>query len=216
MEVSRQAASPAPKRNKPKSDYMEAFREKGRKKREASEGVAAKRRGRPEGEAAAAGEVASTSTSTSTQAPPTRPPPPPPTQRRQNTSTLTTEEIMLQAVLDLSMGVIPVAERRDRAPEVVSGVEMTYESLVALEDVQVPLAEELLYLVPTGSADADDAVSVCAVCTEQYEVGEELQVLPCSHSFHKDCISPWLGRHSKYCPVCKAEVTREALLGSIL
>ena len=52
--------------------------------------------------------------------------------------------------------------------------------------------------------DADDN-GQCIVCLVEYEVGDEVRLLPCMHRFHNECISPWLAR-SPYCPMCKLSV----------
>ncbi|KAL7433872.1 hypothetical protein ACHAXH_005005, partial [Discostella pseudostelligera] len=44
--------------------------------------------------------------------------------------------------------------------------------------------------------------SSCAVCLEQYQVGETLRTIPCFHTFHASCIDPWLAQRAE-CPVCK-------------
>lgn len=44
----------------------------------------------------------------------------------------------------------------------------------------------------------------CVICLE--ELTEEVSVLmPCSHSFHGDCIEKWL-KTSHYCPICRFEM----------
>jgi len=42
----------------------------------------------------------------------------------------------------------------------------------------------------------------CAVCKDEYALNEKVIELPCSHTFHKDCIVPWLKQHNT-CPVCR-------------
>ncbi|CAM9980387.1 unnamed protein product, partial [Hapterophycus canaliculatus] len=46
---------------------------------------------------------------------------------------------------------------------------------------------------------------VCAICLETYEDGDSLTGLPCRHSFHAQCIGPWLSGKSALCPMCKTE-----------
>lgn len=43
----------------------------------------------------------------------------------------------------------------------------------------------------------------CAICLEDFLPGESLIILPCKHSFHSNCITPWLTERSSTCPLCK-------------
>ncbi|CAN6348938.1 unnamed protein product [Urochloa humidicola] len=47
----------------------------------------------------------------------------------------------------------------------------------------------------------------CAICFEDFEDGEEVSVMPCSHrhEFHPNCIGKWLAR-SNTCPLCRHEL----------
>lgn len=44
--------------------------------------------------------------------------------------------------------------------------------------------------------------TTCAICCEDFQNGEQLSELPCSHTFHVQCITPWL-RRSASCPCCR-------------
>lgn len=41
----------------------------------------------------------------------------------------------------------------------------------------------------------------CTICTEDFSVGEDVRVLPCSHKFHPACVDPWLTNVSGTCPL---------------
>ncbi|XP_074273319.1 receptor homology region, transmembrane domain- and RING domain-containing protein 2-like [Silene latifolia] len=47
--------------------------------------------------------------------------------------------------------------------------------------------------------------STCAICLEDYVVGDRLRVLPCRHKFHAQCVDFWLCTWRTFCPVCKRD-----------
>jgi hypothetical protein len=42
-----------------------------------------------------------------------------------------------------------------------------------------------------------DVGESCAICLSEYEEGEELRVLPCKHSFRRECIDAWISRQAR-------------------
>ena len=46
----------------------------------------------------------------------------------------------------------------------------------------------------------------CSVCIESFKNGDDVMCLPCFHTYHKNCITPWLKTKST-CPVCKHQIT---------
>jgi hypothetical protein len=41
----------------------------------------------------------------------------------------------------------------------------------------------------------------CSICTDDFERGQDVRVLPCHHQFHPTCIDPWLLNVSGTCPL---------------
>lgn len=48
----------------------------------------------------------------------------------------------------------------------------------------------------------------CAVCQSDFEGMDRVRLLPCKHTFHCECIDPWLAK-STCCPTCRGHVVPE-------
>jgi len=48
----------------------------------------------------------------------------------------------------------------------------------------------------------DEEGRKCIICLGEFEHGEEMRFLPCTHRYHRVCIDPWLETHQT-CPSCK-------------
>ena len=49
----------------------------------------------------------------------------------------------------------------------------------------------------------------CCICLNEYELNQELRVLPCAHHFHKPCVDEWLVVNST-CPTCRMSIYENA------
>lgn len=54
---------------------------------------------------------------------------------------------------------------------------------------------------PGQEGKGQEANFACPICTDDFVKGQDLRVLPCNHSFHPDCIDPWLVNVSGTCPL---------------
>ncbi|MBA0843291.1 hypothetical protein Goarm_000493 [Gossypium armourianum] len=63
------------------------------------------------------------------------------------------------------------------------------------------LVKEMLKTVRIEVGDEED----CMICLEELEVGFDAFRMPCSHTFHGDCIEKWL-RHGHCCPICRFKI----------
>lgn len=71
------------------------------------------------------------------------------------------------------------------------------------------LPNSSLRKIPTAKFSKGDPYETCAICLEDYQEGEKLRILPCSHAYHSKCVDPWLTRNRRVCPVCKRKVFAE-------
>lgn len=59
--------------------------------------------------------------------------------------------------------------------------------------------------VAAGAVTSQDSTTDeglgCSICTDDFEQGQDIRVLPCSHKFHPDCVDPWLLNVSGTCPL---------------
>ncbi|KAK8190742.1 hypothetical protein BKA81DRAFT_183393 [Phyllosticta paracitricarpa] len=64
---------------------------------------------------------------------------------------------------------------------------------------------------PAASAEnlgksGGDVYTGCTICTDEFEPGEDIRVLPCDHRFHPACVDPWLLNVSGTCPLCRIDL----------
>ncbi|KAK8691850.1 hypothetical protein V6N13_075345 [Hibiscus sabdariffa] len=72
------------------------------------------------------------------------------------------------------------------------------------------LVKAMPSLIFTAVLDDNSTSRTCAVCLEDYTIGEKLRILPCCHKFHAFCIDSWLTTWRTFCPVCKRDARTTA------
>ena len=89
---------------------------------------------------------------------------------------------------------------------------MTYEQLLQLEDnmgnVNKGLSAQQIEKIPIIKFRKykSNGNSQCIICMEEFEKREKINLLPCQHIFHINCIKQWLLKQ-KTCPFCKKEIS---------
>lgn len=73
------------------------------------------------------------------------------------------------------------------------------------EDVPVPLKEELLNKIPIEQFTLGSKFTQCSVCLSDFEMDDNIRVLPCTHIFHPICIDKWFTEHTG-CPLCRIDM----------
>jgi len=68
-----------------------------------------------------------------------------------------------------------------------------------------PTPKEVINSLPKKQITAECVDMECAICKENFRTGESATELKCRHSYHKECIEPWLNENST-CPVCRASL----------
>lgn len=48
----------------------------------------------------------------------------------------------------------------------------------------------------------------CPICQDEFELQEDVTLMPCSHVYHPTCLLPWLELHNT-CPSCRYELPTE-------
>lgn len=67
------------------------------------------------------------------------------------------------------------------------------------------LVKAMPSLIFTSVVEDNSTSVTCAICLEDYSVGDRLRILPCRHKFHAVCVDAWLTSWRTFCPVCKRD-----------
>ena len=91
--------------------------------------------------------------------------------------------------------------------------EMTYEQLLELEEqigsVSNGLTEEEIKNLKHDKFIKNKYLEdKCIICQYNFIELESIVGLPCKHSFHFNCLKPWIDKQH-YCPLCKCNIRKE-------
>jgi len=84
------------------------------------------------------------------------------------------------------------------------------------EDVKTPLNEEKIKTlevckfssITTQKIGRPDIDKLCTICQSNFNDDDQITILPCGgkHYYHKECITEWLSKFSKKCPICRDDI----------
>ncbi|XP_076945272.1 E3 ubiquitin-protein ligase AIP2-like [Bidens hawaiensis] len=94
-----------------------------------------------------------------------------------------------QELIDRLMAMFPEGDSAPRAPPASKEVVAKLPVITITDEVLTKL-----------EADAE-----CAICKENLVVNDNMQEMPCKHTFHPPCLKPWLDEHNS-CPICRHEL----------
>jgi len=72
-----------------------------------------------------------------------------------------------------------------------------------------PASDESMKKVQEFEYQMGKESDMCAICHDDFQEKQTISKLPCSHSYHKDCVNKWLKMHG-LCPVCRSPLEKES------
>lgn len=116
-----------------------------------------------------------------------------------------------RAMLD-TIPIVKFGEKEDAAPKDVD-IEMSRAvttdppaaTAAGRESDAVAQAPQAINATNPDGTDEQGHLG-CSICTEDFNKGEEVRVLPCNHKFHPECVDPWLLNVSGTCPLCRIDL----------
>jgi hypothetical protein len=123
------------------------------------------------------------------------------------TTTRTTqdiEDVQMAFAITLSL-----RDKSDPLTHIVQEPDMSYESLLELEDVKVGLTEKQMKQCTTvihhPYASHDTNCSICLCELSSSEEATIRRIENCGHEYHEQCLFQWLKDHKK-CPLCNEDL----------
>jgi E3 ubiquitin-protein ligase RNF115/126 len=94
---------------------------------------------------------------------------------------------------------------------VLRGVDIT--NLHSHHADHTQLIDELPEMTVDEKSKIPDDKLECMICMSNFQIGEKVKIMPCTHFFHTGCIREWF-KANDTCPICKHSVSEEGNEGS--
>lgn len=92
----------------------------------------------------------------------------------------------------------PIEEEDEESEEIV-------DRGLTIAEIQCLPTRRFKMEINNKKSNKDSASCMCSICKCDYMNLEKIRTLPCFHSFHMECIDPWLAIKN-FCPLCKNKV----------
>jgi hypothetical protein len=94
----------------------------------------------------------------------------------------------------------------DSKRQIVGGLD-SHPSLAAHPGVVTRGSDALQPVIATrdrveeSATSSNDQSPSCSICTDDFEEGQDVRVLPCDHMYHVECIDNWILNFAENCPL---------------
>ncbi len=79
------------------------------------------------------------------------------------------------------------------------------ENEMDFEDVKVVLTNDEFNKISKEYKIDKSIHKDCTICMEVLCENESVNILPCGHYYHKECIKTWLCNENVKCPICRSD-----------
>ncbi|KAG2443600.1 hypothetical protein HXX76_001951 [Chlamydomonas incerta] len=116
----------------------------------------------------------------------------------------------IQAVYSGMSAIARGTEVIERELDAVLAALQSRNAAAAAASSRPPASRRVVASLPRIKLDEETLENIgrdsqCSVCTETLAAGDEVQLLPCKHAYHPDCLKPWLEQNNS-CPLCRKEL----------
>ncbi|KAI5059481.1 hypothetical protein GOP47_0025800 [Adiantum capillus-veneris] len=122
------------------------------------------------------------------------------------TSTATDTRASISRIIMLAEALFQVLDEIHRQSSAVSQSEVLSLAPLRAPDLIVESIPMKLFREVDSSKNKEEQALQCHICLVDYEEGDCLRVLPCSHEYHMTCIDKWLKEVHRVCPLCRRDV----------
>jgi hypothetical protein len=91
--------------------------------------------------------------------------------------------------------------------------------LQVMQNRENPVEQNVMETLPEFTVDDLTKLPAdkknCVICLNDFEKGQKILIIPCTHFFHSDCIKSWF-QSKNTCPICKYKIVAEDNLEQLL